>query len=232
MGYYRYRRDSSPQKPGDNLSALAFDLLSRVGQILMLQFRRLRRSGRNGRNRRRIKLFLKFAIPLLVLYLFVDLPIHLYRTRVARPDQDLDQPFATGCLDPSVMAAQPRENATFVMLARNSEIEDARSTVENIEWQFNRWFHYPILFLNDVPWSEEFKDVLSRAVSNGTEVKFEVIEKGKWGFPEEMSEPEKAKAKLQMKKQGDNGINYGAMESYHHMCRFYSGYVSRSRSNQ
>lgn len=188
----------------------------------MLQFRRLRRSGRN---RRRIKLLLKIALPLLVLYL-IDLPIHLYRTRVARPDHDLDQPFATGCLDPSVTAAQPRENATFVMLARNSEIDDARATVENIEWHFNRWFHYPILFLNDVPWTEEFKDVLSRAVSNGTEVRFEVIEKGKWGFPEEMNEKEKTKAKLQMKKQGEKGVGYGDMESYHHMCRFYSGYVS------
>lgn len=189
----------------------------------MLQFRRLRRSGRNGR---RIKLLLKIALPLLVLYL-IDLPIHLYRTRVARPHQDLDQPFATGCLDPSVTAAQPRENATFVMLARNSEIEGAKATVANIERQFNRWFHYPIMFLNDAPWSDEFKDVLSRAVSNGTEVRFEVIEKGKWGFPEGMNEKEKTTARSQMKKQGERGVGYGDMESYHHMCRFYSGYVSR-----
>ncbi|KAK3496337.1 nucleotide-diphospho-sugar transferase [Neurospora crassa] len=198
---------------------LAFDLPARVGQILMLQFRRLRRSGRNGR---RIKLLLKIALPLLVLYL-VDLPIHLYRTRVARPHQDLDQPFAIGCLDPSVTAAQPRENATFVMLARNSEIEGAKATVANIERQFNRWFHYPIMFLNDAPWSEEFKNVLSKAVTNGTEVRFEVIEKGKWGFPEGMNEKEKTKARLQMKKQGERGVGYGDMESYHHMCRFYSG---------
>lgn len=189
----------------------------------MLQFRRLRRhSGRNSR--RRIKqLLFKIVFPLLVLYL-IDLPIYLYRTRVARPDQDLDQPFATGCLDPVAYAAQqPRENATFVMLARNSEVEDARATVENIEWQFNRWFHYPILFLNDVQWSEGFKDVLRRTVSNGTEVRFEVIEKGKWGFPEEMGERERVKAKLQMKQQGEKGVGYGGLESYHHMCRFYSG---------
>jgi hypothetical protein len=33
-------------------------------------------------------------------------------------------------------------------------------------------------------------------------------------------------AKEGIRKQGDAAIMYGGMESYHHMCRFYSGSVS------
>jgi mannosyltransferase len=43
-----------------------------------------------------------------------------------------------------------------------------------------------------------------------------------WGFPE-WADP--AVTKEGIAKQGDEAIMYGGMESYHHMCRFYSGYV-------
>jgi hypothetical protein len=48
-------------------------------------------------------------------------------------------------------------NATFVFLARNSEIEGVLHTLWEIEDSFNSRFHYPYVFLNDVPFSEEFK---------------------------------------------------------------------------
>ena len=48
-------------------------------------------------------------------------------------------------------------NAVMLMLARNSELEGAVSSVKQLEENFNRRYHYPWVFLNDEPFSEEFK---------------------------------------------------------------------------
>lgn len=48
-------------------------------------------------------------------------------------------------------------NAVMLMLARNSELEGAVSSVKQLEERFNRKYHYPWVFLNDEPFSEEFK---------------------------------------------------------------------------
>jgi Glycolipid 2-alpha-mannosyltransferase len=48
-------------------------------------------------------------------------------------------------------------NATFVFLARNNEIDSVIRTLWEIEDSFNSRFHYPYVFLNDVPFSEEFR---------------------------------------------------------------------------
>ena len=48
-------------------------------------------------------------------------------------------------------------NAVMLMLARNSELEGAVSSVRQLEENFNRRYHYPWVFLNDEPFSEEFK---------------------------------------------------------------------------
>jgi len=50
-----------------------------------------------------------------------------------------------------------RANATLVMLARNSDLNGAISSVEQMEAKFNRQFKYPWVFLNDEPFSVEFK---------------------------------------------------------------------------
>jgi len=48
-------------------------------------------------------------------------------------------------------------NATFVFLARNNEIDSVVRTLWEVEDSFNSRFHYPYVFLNDVPFSEEFR---------------------------------------------------------------------------
>ena len=48
-------------------------------------------------------------------------------------------------------------NAVMLMLARNSELEGAVSSVKQLEEKFNRRYHYPWVLLNDEPFSEEFK---------------------------------------------------------------------------
>jgi len=50
-----------------------------------------------------------------------------------------------------------RANATFVMLARNSDVDSAVRSVREVQDRFNRKFGYPWIFLNEEPFSDEFK---------------------------------------------------------------------------
>ena len=45
----------------------------------------------------------------------------------------------------------------MLMLARNSELEGAVSSVKQLEEKFNQRYHYPWVFLNDEPFTEDFK---------------------------------------------------------------------------
>lgn len=52
-------------------------------------------------------------------------------------------------------------------------------------------------------------------------MEFGKIDSDMWGFPDWVDHDEAAES---IAKQGDAAIMYGGMASYHHMCRFYSGY--------
>ena len=96
--------------------------------------------------------------------------------------------------------------------------------MRSFERHFNRWFHYPYVFLNDGVFSESFKASIRNYTES--EVTFGQLEPSQWGFPDWA---DLDVAKEQIAKQGDAAIMYGGMESYHHMCRFYSGYVGLCR---
>lgn len=136
--------------------------------------------------------------------------------------------FVTGCLEPDT--TQPRANAAFVVLARNKELDGVIESIKSIERHFNRWYNYPYVFLNDGDFNQTFKDTV-RNYTSGT-VEFGKVGPDMWGYPDWI-DPKVAKEGVN--KQGDNAIMYGGMESYHFMCRFYSGCVSvlafASRSN-
>ncbi|KAI2643549.1 glycosyltransferase family 15 protein [Xylaria nigripes] len=171
---------------------------------------RLQRLRRRGLH----KSFVLWAILIAAL---IEVVNHVNRFRVPIPDRELDGPFYTTCQEPDVDA--PRENAAIVMLARNDEMEMARYSVEGLERHFNQWFKYPIVFLNEEPWDDTFIETLNASTS--AETFFEYVPKKEWLFPEWMDID---KARASMKNQGDRGIIYGAKETYHHMCRFFSGY--------
>lgn len=57
-------------------------------------------------------------------------------------------------------------NATLLMLVRNSELKDALGSIGDLERTFNNKFKYPWTFINDEPFSEEFKEA-TRAVISG-----------------------------------------------------------------
>lgn len=106
------------------------------------------------------------------------------------------------------------------MLARNEDLEKAVDSITSLEKHFNRWFHYPIVFLNDRPWDQEFVDALTD-VASGT-VTFDVISEDMWGYPEWIDQN---RSRSLMSELAANEVAYADVESYHHMCRFNSGYL-------
>lgn len=137
-----------------------------------------------------------------------------------------DKVFATGCMpvDPEQIAKAPRANAAFVVLARNKELEGVIQSLKSIERHFNRWWNYPYVFLNDGDFDDDFKATVKNYTN--AEVEFGKIDDSMWGFPDWVDHEV---AKEGIRKQGDAAIMYGGMESYHHMCRFYSGLVFDGR---
>ncbi|KAH0566100.1 hypothetical protein GP486_000491 [Trichoglossum hirsutum] len=136
---------------------------------------------------------------------------------IRKISEEYDKVFVTGCLEPQ--NHHPRQNAAFVVLARNKELEGVLQSLKSIERHFNRWFNYPYVFLNDGDFDSTFKETVINHTS-GT-VEFGKIDPSMWGYPDWV---DVAVAKEGVAKQGDQAIMYGGMESYHHMCRFYSGF--------
>lgn len=144
----------------------------------------------------------------------------------------VDAPFYYGCNDIKEYLSDPayqKQNAAFVMLTQNSELEDVLKTMESLELKFNQWFQYPYVFLNDEPFTQEFQD----AVQGHTpaKVEFGVIPTDNWDFPEDLESRDTGKRSStnvqfdsNFEDQEDRGILYGGMKSYHKMCRFYSGF--------
>jgi mannosyltransferase len=113
--------------------------------------------------------------------------------------------------------AVARQNATILMLARNSDLEEAEEALTSFESQFNHQYHYPVVFLNNEPWTDEFKQGVSAIVSG--KAIFDTISPEMWGYPDHVDQEA---ARAHIKDQGDRGIIHAGQESYHHMCRFYS----------
>ncbi|KAI0123416.1 glycolipid 2-alpha-mannosyltransferase [Xylariales sp. AK1849] len=150
------------------------------------------------------------------LALLIEVVFHVSQFRVPVPSHELDPPFYTSCQEPDTSA--PRENAALVMLVRNQELAQAQHSIASIERRFNQWFHYPYVFLNDEPWSDEFISTV-RGMTNASTT-FEVIPQESWTFPSWL---DKDAAQASIDSQGKHGVLYGGMTTYHHMCRFFSG---------
>lgn len=159
----------------------------------------------------------KFQIlGLILLGLFLEVLLHQYSYHVPRPTDDLDPVFQVGCAEPDTRA--PRENAAIIMLARNEDIESALTSLQSLEDHFNRWFHYPVVFMNNEPFTADFKTRVG-AVASGESI-FEVLSPDAFGFPSWMDADH---GRDLVRANGALGVHKGDMESYHHMCRFYSG---------
>lgn len=113
-------------------------------------------------------------------------------------------------------------NATFVTLARNSDLWDIIESIRQVEDRFNRNYHYDWVFLNDKPFEEDFKKVTTALISGKT--KYGLIPKEHWSFPDFIDQEKAKKVREDMSRRK---IIYGDSVSYRHMCRFESGFFFR-----
>lgn len=122
-------------------------------------------------------------------------------------------------------ASEKRENATLIMLARNSDVEGAVSSILSLEKQFNsrRKQPYPWVFLNEVPFSEEFKLRVSKAAAG--EVRFGLIKAEEWYPPDWIDEKRIQAGKYRMGNASYSVPHY-ASTPYRNMCRYNSGVSS------
>ncbi|RDW80816.1 putative mannosyltransferase [Coleophoma crateriformis] len=123
---------------------------------------------------------------------------------------------------PPATAPGERMNATFVTLARNSDIWEIARSIRQVEDRFNRKFHYDWVFLNDKPFDATFKKVTTALVSGKTH--YGEIAKEHWSFPDHIDQEKARKVREDM---AQRKIIYGDSISYRHMCRFESGFFFR-----
>ncbi|KAJ5218631.1 uncharacterized protein N7498_000730 [Penicillium cinerascens] len=115
-----------------------------------------------------------------------------------------------------------RVNATFVTLARNSDIWEIAKSIRTVEDRFNRNYNYDWVFLNDADFDDDFKKLTTSLVSGTTH--YGRIPKAHWSYPEWIDEDKAKEARDEMDRKK---IIYGGSESYRHMCRYESGFFFR-----
>jgi len=92
----------------------------------------------------------------------------------------------------------PRMNATFVTLARNSDVWEIAKSIRQVEDRFNRRYNYDWVFLNDKEFDDTFKKVTTSLVSGKTH--YGLIPKEHWSFPDWIDQDKAAKVREDMKR--------------------------------
>ncbi|KAI0093952.1 glycosyltransferase family 15 protein [Irpex rosettiformis] len=117
---------------------------------------------------------------------------------------------------------QRKANATFVLLARNSDLNGIVNSMKQNEDRFNKKFQYPYVFLNEQPFSEEFKKRVTELTD--APVSFGLIDHDHWFQPDSIDEEKASASRKEMEK---NQVIYGGSVPYRNMCRFNSGFFFR-----
>lgn len=115
---------------------------------------------------------------------------------------------------PAAVAHPNRVKAAFVVLARNSDLNGIRKSIREMEDRFNGKFNYPYVFLNEEPFTDEFKEKTSELTNSPTH--YGRIDKDMWGYPSHINQTKAAECRKDLE---DRDVIYGGSESYRHMCR-------------
>ncbi|AAS52442.1 AEL243Wp [Eremothecium gossypii ATCC 10895] len=134
-------------------------------------------------------------------------------------DQPIDEPKGTPLVRPGTDAAG-KAPATILCLVRNKDLEGIRSSITELEKAFNGKFKYPYTFLNDEPFTPEFKEAIQKLIPEH-ESEFATIDKEFWSIPEAIN---REKYDVQKLKLLTLKVGHAEEDSYHLMCRFYSRY--------
>nr|CEG04089.1 unnamed protein product [Fusarium clavum] len=136
-----------------------------------------------------VVIFFPMLVLILIFILFVSHPSSPGRgflipggaaPKMRKISEKYDKVFVEGCAQPDT--DQPRANAAFVILARNKEIDGVLQSIKSVERHFNRWYHYPYVFLNDGDFDDNFKEAVRNHTSG--EVEFGKVGPDMWGFPD------------------------------------------------
>lgn len=122
----------------------------------------------------------------------------------------------------SPAAPGERVNATFVTLARNTDIWEIARSIRQVEDRFNRNYNYDWVFLNDKPFDDQFIKITTSLVSGKTH--YGQIPVEHWSFPSWIDQKKAEAVREDMRRRK---IIYGDSISYRHMCRFESGFFFR-----
>lgn len=113
-------------------------------------------------------------------------------------------------------------NSTLYTLCRNSDVYDLLDTIVNYEARFNHNYHYDWVFLNDQPFDDNFKLLVSNAVS-GT-ARFGLVPESIWEIPESVDRHIMETSIRNAMNDPDGAYPYADSLSYRKMCRFESGF--------
>ncbi|KAF2754786.1 alpha-1,2 mannosyltransferase KTR1 [Pseudovirgaria hyperparasitica] len=111
-----------------------------------------------------------------------------------------------------------RINATLLSLVRNEEVNDLLQSMRDLERTWNHKFNYPWLFINDKPFSEEFKRKTRAATK--AEVRYEIVPEDHWAVPSWINDDLYHESVEILTEQN---VQYMGKTSYHQMCRWNSG---------
>lgn len=119
----------------------------------------------------------------------------------------------------------PRPKAALISLVRNSELEGMLQSMRQLEARWNHKYMYPWVFFNDEPFSREFIESTKNATK--AECRYEVVPEEYWTMPEWVDE---GRFMNSLDYLGTIGVGKGWMVSYHHMCRWNSGFFFRMKA--
>ena len=119
----------------------------------------------------------------------------------------------------STIKTSSKPNACLFILIRNDELNKWIDTMKEFETNFNSKFNYPYIFTNDVPFTQEFKDTVLNLTKS--KVEFGLVPKEHWSIPDWINMKKFNRLLNKTLKKMWSGTKI----SYHHMCRYYSGFV-------
>ncbi|KAJ3416231.1 hypothetical protein HDV05_002521 [Chytridiales sp. JEL 0842] len=126
-------------------------------------------------------------------------------------------------MNPYTNTTRPTHNpvkGAIVGLVRNKELKGMLSSIRYHMNAVNSKFLYPYIFLNDQPFTEDFKRRISEA-TYPAHAEFHQIPVEHWSYPHWIDQEKARESREDLKKRG---VVYGGSESYRHMCRYNSGF--------
>ena len=119
---------------------------------------------------------------------------------------------------PILEKVEERPKAAIITLVRNRDLEGMKRTLRTLEERFNNKYKYPYIFLNDEPFTELFKEEVSKLIN--AKITFGLVPKEHWSIPEWL---DAKKVEERLEDMARRGVKYGKNLNYRHMCRFFSG---------